>query len=154
MEQFIDYVIANSDEYGMSDFSRSFKCFGGKLYGDEDGKFFLLIYDMSSFPGIVLYLGNLVTKTINNLLLYVHTVHFFITPHQSHTMDNKNEAFDLCVITFTQGRNLDYTQGPSVGQRLSDYIFDLAKSTLLDIIEKASIDYVRDQLWVEQSDWV
>ncbi len=86
-------------------------------------------------------------------LLSAHSVHFFITPHQNLNMDNNKEAFDLCVITFTKGRNLDYTQGPS-GQRLSDYIFDLAKSTLLDIIENASIDYVRDQLWVEQSDWV
>jgi len=73
-------------------------------------------------------------------------------------MPNQNDemSFDLFIVVLTHQRNFDacFDIHSQTRKSWSEHFFDLAKTTLLKIIHKASKDFLRDQIWVEQSDWV
>ena len=79
-----------------------------------------------------------------------------MTP-RSQTQDEKAITFNLFVISYTHGRDLEsyfFEKDSFYAKKHSHYIIDMAKKTVLNILETASIDFRRDQMWVEQSDWV
>ena len=82
--------------------------------------------------------------------------HYFMTPcKQKH--DEKVTTFLLSIIVFTNGRQLEdyfFEEGNPYAKKITHHIFDVTKMTILNILKKASIDYRRDQFFVEQSDWV
>lgn len=66
------------------------------------------------------------------------------------------KAFDLFVITYTHGKNLDicFKKDSYFGKKISDDIFDSAKLTVVEMLKTVSKDFLTDQMWLEQSEWV
>ena len=50
--------------------------------------------------------------------------------------------------------NYFFAKDSVYAKKFSHHIFDQAKKTVIEILNKASIQFRRDQMWVEQSDWV
>ena len=83
--------------------------------------------------------------------------HFFLTPSQN--QDTNSLIFNLFVICFTHGRNLEACFLIKNGQYLqtkkySHHVLDETKKVVLNLIERVSIQFKKDQMWVEQSAWV
>jgi len=82
-------------------------------------------------------------------------VNFFILPNSVQFRDNKRvTTFDLYVLCFTQGLNLEtyfFQKGSHYATKQSQYIVDQAKATVLDLLNKASIECRREQLWTKYS---
>jgi hypothetical protein len=149
VDQFINYVLLNNEDFGLSNCSGSVKCLGGQVFGDiEDGTLYIL-GPISQFVFIICY--NFFTH-----LFFQHKAHFFVAPCPIN-QDEKIVTFDLFVISFTHGRDLDnyfFAKDSVYAKKFSHHIFDQAKKTVIEILNKASIQFRRDQMWVEQSDWV
>ena len=102
----------------------------------------------------------------NQLLTFFQTnasteVHFFLVPSTGNGSAVTDIAFDLFIIVSAVNNILNVDQAffeqksrYYQAKKVVNNIYDASKKTVLSIINMASVDFRRDQMWEEQSDWV